>query len=322
MCWILVKKAENELNTEYMDKAQKYNKDGYGVAWFENGYVNTYKTFNYPQFRSVCKALEGNTLVIHMRNTTKGDTTFENIHPFDIPSGVMFHNGTMFKAPSHQTKSDSQMLAKLIGKCNYEAIEDIAPLIEPYIDDKINRLVFFEDTGKITIMNDGLGIYENGDWYSNDYHTKDEGWCRTGSACTQKKLPPSDNLDTTTYHLVFVYGTLKKGGHNHSKFLGTATFVGKANTAQKYAMIGKYKSFPYLLCEDADKGGLIEGEVYSVTDRQLKMLDSLEGVPTHYKRSVIEVNMENGSKRYVNVYMKTTITLRDLTEELITNWEV
>ena len=69
----------------------------------------------------------------------------------------------------------------MLFSCEYDKVADIEPLIRPYIDDKINRLVFFEDTGEITIMNKDLGMMEDGVWYSNDYHKKDTEWCRPGS---------------------------------------------------------------------------------------------------------------------------------------------
>ena len=127
MCWILVKQAGNEINEEYMDKAQAHNEDGYGVAWFENGYVNTYKSFNYEQFKGVCKALEAHTLVIHLRYATKGGKTYANIHPFDIPTGVMFHNGTMYKAPTDHKTSDSKGLASLISQCEFKEVAEHLP---------------------------------------------------------------------------------------------------------------------------------------------------------------------------------------------------
>lgn len=328
MCWMVVSKAGNKVNTEYMDKAQKHNEDGYGVAWFENGYVNTYKSFDYEQFKAVCVALEKHTLVIHLRYATKGDKTLVNVHPFNIPTGVMFHNGTMWKAPKDANLSDSNTLAELISRCEFETITDIEPLIEPYIDDAINRLVFFEDDGKITIMNEHLGIEEdNGDWYSNDYHLKDEGWCRAG-ACKKPK-PKKDIVATVVKplerdNLVFVYGTLKDGGRN-SPLLSQATFLGDARTKSKWTMIGNGYSFPYVLEMDYLLGGNIQGEVYAVNSVELERLDTLEGVPTHYKKVKTKVIYEvDGIEEEVTMYVKAKVdpAYRKDKSKLITNWEV
>lgn len=310
--------AGNEVNTEAMDKAQKHNKDGYGVAWYENGFVNTYKTFDYSQFKRVCKALESHTLVIHLRYATKGNKSYSNIHPFDTPSGVMFHNGTMFGLGDTHT-SDSQELAEILSECTYGSIKDIKPLVMPYIYDKINRLVFFEDTGEVVTMNEHLGIKEdNGDWYSNDYHLKDSGWCRKGE-CTVATTTVTVSPSNTTK--VFVYGTLKKGLSNHDRYLSGAKFLGNATTLLTWAMIGEGKGFPYLLFPDKTQGLHIKGEVYEVNEQQKKMLDYLEGVPTHYKEAYIGVKYDDGAVTHVKTYIKATIDKSDVTHKYISEWK-
>lgn len=311
MCWIYVKKAGNEVNEKYMDKAQKFNEDGYGVAWFEDGFVKTYKSFDYDKFKGVCKALESHTLVIHLRYATKGDKSYDNIHPFDTPTGVMFHNGTMFKLPSDTKMSDSQVLAELLNECTYKKIADIEPLITPYIEGKINRLVFFEDSGEVTIMNEQLGVWEKGDWYSNDYHLKKDGWCRDGSTCSpiKKELPTPNKKDAKggIVAKVFVYGTLKKGFHNHS-LLENAKFLGKAETADLWTMVpNATRTFPYVLRQDDIFGDFISGEVYGVTASELERLDRLEGVPSHYKRQVVEIEYMSGIVEEVIMYVKTFV---------------
>ena len=317
---MMVKNSNNKIRFDYMDKAQKHNSDGYGVAWFEDGFVKTYKTFDYNTFKGVVSGLRKFTLVIHLRYATKGDKTYSNIHPFDTPSGVMFHNGTMY-GMGDSKRSDSQVLADTLMECDYEDIKNIQPLIKPYINDKINRLVFFEDRGEIVIMNKELGIEEDGDWYSNDYHKKNDGWCRGQTTVKPATIPIKEVEDTKKYD-VFVYGTLKKGGHNHDRFLRNAEFIGSCKSITKWSMIGEGKSFPYLLEKNVNRGKHIEGEVYRVTSGYLKRLDALEGVPLHYKRNYIPVKYDDGSEATVMVYTKTTITSRDLEEKFISNWQV
>ena len=82
--------------------------------------------------------------------------------------------------------------------------------------------------------------------------------------------------------LVFVYGTLKRRFGNHSvmveaggKFVGTAMIEG-------YAAIN-VPWFPYAIKKD---GSRLKGEVFFVDSEGLKMLDLLEGYPSHYNRTV------------------------------------
>lgn len=298
MCYIQVKESGRQADFKSLDKAQKHNKDGYGCAWYEDGFVKTYKTFDYNAFKGVIAALKHYSVVIHLRHLTKGSKDYNNIHPFDIPSGVMFHNGTM-GGLGNATISDSQELANIISECEYKVIDDIMPFIKHKVNDKINRLVFFEDTGEITIVNKHLGIQDDGIWHSNDYHLKEDSWCRNGS-CSSSYLPSKK-------HKVFVYGTLKRGYHNH-RLLEKALYLGKARTTAKWAMIGKSLPFPYLL-ERNDNGYYVEGEVYEVSDSELWALDRLEGVPTHYRKENVYVKyLDDNVYEQATVYVKTSFS--------------
>jgi gamma-glutamylcyclotransferase (GGCT)/AIG2-like uncharacterized protein YtfP len=320
MCWLYVKKAGNKIKYDYMDKAQKHNDDGYGVAWYEDGLVKTYKTFDYNQFKGIIGALKKHTLVIHLRNTTKGNNNYTNLHPFDIPSGVLFHNGTISRL-GNSTESDTAMLAKMINECDYQYIEDILPLIKPMVDDKINRLVFMEDNGRVTIVNEHLGKEEDGDWFSNDYHEKDEGWCRYTKPANKiaNQMINKSSVDYTKKYKVFVYGTLKRGYGNHH-LLKNQLYLGKAKTKQKWAMVGNGMPFPYVLSVN-NLGYQVEGEVYMVDGLTLKALDRLEGVPTHYKKlNVGVIYTDDNSTDTVSMYVKASISGSYNPEEYISRW--
>lgn len=90
---------------------------------------------------------------------------------------------------------------------------------------------------------------------------------------------------SATKHLVFVYGTLKKGFYFHEQFLGDgkSLFVGPALASLDYSLY--IDGMPHLVREKTDKH--VKGELYEVNSNVLKTLDDLEG-PV-YKRDVIEV---------------------------------
>ena len=74
---------------------------------------------------------------------------------------------------------------------------------------------------------------------------------------------------------VFVYGTLKRGGSNHS-FLAAQSFLGAVRTAPGYILysLGDY---PDMVRMADDTTGVV-GELWAVDDAGLKQLDLLEGV--------------------------------------------
>ncbi len=83
---------------------------------------------------------------------------------------------------------------------------------------------------------------------------------------------------------VFVYGTLKKGYHNHIRLLSTSTFLGDFLTSPKYNMIS-LGGFPGVLKYGKTS---ILGEVYEVDDGTFYQLDCLEGYPRMYTRDKIK----------------------------------
>ena len=91
-------------------------------------------------------------------------------------------------------------------------------------------------------------------------------------------------------HYVFVYGTLRRGHHNHD-LIRNSRFVGTYNTGPGYTKL--IRGLPFLL-EDYDGPGT-EGEVYAVTNLTMALLDRLEGHPHWYQRKRIPVqnNVDN-----------------------------
>lgn len=74
---------------------------------------------------------------------------------------------------------------------------------------------------------------------------------------------------------VFVYGTLKRGGRNHSLLAGQQ-FLGPARTAPGFTLfsLGEY---PGMVRDPSDTAG-VTGELWAVDVACLQHLDELEGV--------------------------------------------
>ncbi|CAN8073813.1 unnamed protein product, partial [Agarophyton chilense] len=94
----------------------------------------------------------------------------------------------------------------------------------------------------------------------------------------------SNSVCVEAPHLVFVYGTLKRGFANSSK-LRDATYVGEYRTQTRYPLVvgGPHHS-PYLL-DLPTRGARVKGELYAVDDAVLAELDRLERVGVNYARA-------------------------------------
>ncbi len=82
-------------------------------------------------------------------------------------------------------------------------------------------------------------------------------------------------------HLVFVYGTLRKGESNHH-LLESSEYLGHYETEDDYTL---YDVGPYPALVPGSKA--ISGEVYLIDDHTLQQLDILEDVPVEYRRETI-----------------------------------
>ncbi|GAA5117630.1 gamma-glutamylcyclotransferase [Luteolibacter yonseiensis] len=85
--------------------------------------------------------------------------------------------------------------------------------------------------------------------------------------------------------LVFVYGTLRRGGSNHFRMAGAEFIASGTITGRMY----RIDWYPGLVLDGA--GDEIQGEVYSVGPEQLAALDVFEGLSageiegSEYRRS-------------------------------------
>jgi gamma-glutamylaminecyclotransferase len=88
-------------------------------------------------------------------------------------------------------------------------------------------------------------------------------------------------------HLVFVYGSLKRGEHNH-RLLSAAEYRGEARTERQFRLYA-LPHFPALLRDDKDPQEIV-GEVYAIDDVTLRLLDRLEANGRLYQRELIRVD--------------------------------
>src|SRR4051812_17504678 len=87
-------------------------------------------------------------------------------------------------------------------------------------------------------------------------------------------------------HLIFVYGSLKRGGRNAHELAGQK-FVGPARSVPGYRLFDLGES-PGMVAYPADTNG-VEGEIWAVDDARLARLDRFEGTPHLYRREPLKL---------------------------------
>lgn len=85
----------------------------------------------------------------------------------------------------------------------------------------------------------------------------------------------TDPYAPATRHLVFVYGTLKRGFSN-AHYLNGQSLVGPAHTSPGFRLY-RITDYPGMVADTTDTEG-ITGEVWEVDGPCLRRLDTLEGL--------------------------------------------
>ena len=112
---------------------------------------------------------------------------------------------------------------------------------------------------------------------------------------------------------IFVYGTLKQGFGNHHYFLNKDPLT--IGILRGYQLLGKPKGgFPCIGPGD----GYVEGEVYEVDDQELAAIDRLEGHPTWYLRTNVQIT--NKENKTMNVWTYVMINKEGWKPYGKTNW--
>ena len=98
-------------------------------------------------------------------------------------------------------------------------------------------------------------------------------------------------------NILFVYGTLKRGGLNHH-YLKGARFIGDAFTKEEYALY--ISDFPLVVRGHAVSR--IKGEAYEVKWPVLNQVDMLEDHPHLYFREEVPIILK-ATNRVLNAWM-------------------
>jgi hypothetical protein len=111
-------------------------------------------------------------VVFHFRIKTHGEIDEDNCHPFYINNGrtAFCHNGTLtnIKADKDDKRSDTVKFRDIVLNHlpkNWFRNPGIMTLIGNFVG--YNKLVFMNEHGNVTFMNEKSGDWDNGIWYSN-----------------------------------------------------------------------------------------------------------------------------------------------------------
>lgn len=173
MC-IIIYSPNGEFPKKHLSSALENNRDGWGIMWpGEDGKLSIMHGMTAREFFFQWKWLKKvkGPKVFHARIGTHGVKDTSNCHPFEIPQHAnlgMVHNGIIKQQEKEGDASDTKNFVDNILQFLPEGFyKDTAlcELIEDYIG--FGKMVFMEGSGDTYILNELMGTWEGGRWYSN-----------------------------------------------------------------------------------------------------------------------------------------------------------
>ena len=179
MCIIILKPAKIVLSRERLHTCWKGNPHGAGFMYSEDGEVKVVKGL--MTFEEFWKAIEevgpARKLVMHFRIKTHGAVSQELTHPFWIRESklAMVHNGIISACANaaSEKESDTAVFARRFGTSYANPLLAVKnpfhrDMLEAYIG--YSKLVFMDETGETYILNEKMGTWDAGVWYSNTHY--------------------------------------------------------------------------------------------------------------------------------------------------------
>lgn len=195
---ILNTKKAGRLPKTQIKNSWDNNDMGSGLLWNKGGKLNVFKTYEYDEYIDMYNKLRDDStignIVLHFRIATSGYNGEQNLHPFLVNDDLGFvHNGVI-KGLGNKKFSDTYEFNDMLKKFkhNFLSCEMSKFFISEYIG--YSKLIFLDSKDKYTIINEEMGKWADGNWYSNDSYKEYSNYVYYGNT----KVSKTDTKTTTT----------------------------------------------------------------------------------------------------------------------------
>lgn len=187
MCIAIYLPKGKILSKDTLLKCNDSNPDGFGFAFFDNDKrLNILKEVDETKIEKHIKRFMyfrnkfiDKPFLVHFRIATHGKIIKECCHPFVVNKNLVFcHNGILsneFGATKDGNFSDTMLFNKnILQELDKKDLEYMLKgknlvlkrLLEGYIGNG-NKMIFLDKNDNYCILNERLGVWDNGIWYSN-----------------------------------------------------------------------------------------------------------------------------------------------------------
>lgn len=169
MCLIVASRTSLP-ELEELKMGWKYNPDGWGVSYGKK--LLTFQGLDWSSFEQNWKNVKP-PFMVHFRWATHGAKGLHNCHPFSVGHGTMMaHNGILDTPIIFQEYSDTWHFANMLKSSVSRAEGFHKKSFRKSLSATIgsNKLTFMSNGGLLSIVNEELGGWDKGIWYSNYNH--------------------------------------------------------------------------------------------------------------------------------------------------------
>lgn len=172
MCIIIYRPEGGAVSEERLREAYKANPDGCGVLWAKNGRLVCHKgNYSFEDFMVFYRRAVS-PLVVHFRTASSGGITDFAAHPLFVNDNLAFvQNGNFPEyADGASGFTDVQRFNELFLKnlqSDFLFGHALMEALEAYCVNRMVKMVFMDNLGKVKIINEAAGEWVDGCWFSN-----------------------------------------------------------------------------------------------------------------------------------------------------------
>ncbi len=168
MC-VIIWSPDGKIPKDHVLNAMVAHPDGWGFAVPTGKGITTCRSTDFKRFINAWVARPAGPVLLHARWASCGEISQPNCHPFRVRGHNMVaaHNGTIAGYGSDEVSDTRDFIAKVLEPMpqRFDAEPAIVRALEAALAG--SKMVLLRAAGPPTILNEGLGIWKGGRWYSN-----------------------------------------------------------------------------------------------------------------------------------------------------------
>lgn len=174
MCLAIFKPAGVSVPPEHIKEGWITNSHGGGYGFVKDGKAvyrkGLMKLRDFAQaYNEDAIANPDSPFLLHFRIRSMGDQDEINTHPHQIDGGILIHNGTLTGTGAVYSNgpSDTKLFVDMFkSNLSYDFIDKHKEKWNKAIGYG-NKFAILYDDGRHQILNESMGVWEDGVWYSN-----------------------------------------------------------------------------------------------------------------------------------------------------------